>query len=158
MTDECLEIYNNYIGNYDNYLDSFDNEYEYLENEHFIFCMEDCDYNQEYMTLSSYMQYPYSSSSLKTHENMTKSHFECLHEYLILNEFEEKELNKTLDSILKLESIKNQRKSYVLKLIKKEEKYFSGYCKRNFNENSLRIVRPNNLKKYIENPTNVHIK
>lgn len=109
MSDECLEIYNNYIGNYDKYLDIFDNEEYYFEDEHFVFCMEDNDRNEEYITLSSYIQYPYSSSSIMTHNDKNKAHFECLHEYLILNEFEENELNKTLDSILKLESIKNQR-------------------------------------------------
>ncbi|ORX55924.1 hypothetical protein BCR36DRAFT_466901, partial [Piromyces finnis] len=116
MSDECLEIYNNYIGNYDSYLGKLDNENYICEKNYFIFCMNDYNHCQEYITLSSYMQYPYSQLSFITNDNINKSHFECFHEYLILNEFEEEELNKTLDSILKLESIKNQR--YFIIIIK----------------------------------------
>jgi len=120
VSDECLEVYNNYIGNYDKYLD----EINYVENskndikekKFLIFYSSNKDIiSTEYKTLYNNFQYPYysyHSSSINSIDKLTnnrKKQQKCLHEYLVLNENEDEQLNKTIDTILKLESIKNQR-------------------------------------------------
>jgi len=114
ISDECLKVYNDYIGDYDNYMDEIDNEFLMDDNYDFRSIKEKYGMNDEYITLSNYMQYPYSTSSISSssqprHKCSYYTNFECFHEYIVLNEMEDDELNKTLDAILKLESIKKQR-------------------------------------------------
>ncbi|ORX75747.1 hypothetical protein BCR32DRAFT_249317 [Anaeromyces robustus] len=195
VSDKCLKTYENYIGNYDKYLDEYDNYIFYIKNNNitiikdegiqsnFIFTYERNKNNKnknlnitniQYISLSNYFQYPYSSSSILLSSILPSSSSTSyvvsnptpnrnyniineFHEYLVLNEKEQNDLIQTLDTILKLESIKNQKISLVLNKVKNEEKIFPGFCKRKFYENSLKIIRPEHLEKYISKPSETHI-
>jgi len=115
VSDECLKVYNDYIGDYDNYMNEIDNELLIDDNIDFLNIKEKFGMSCEYIALSNYMQYPYStlstsSSSSRCCQNCSfYSNFECLHEYIVMDEMEDEELNRTLDTILKLESIKKQK-------------------------------------------------
>lgn len=112
VSDECLEVYNNYIGSYDKYLNELNkldidiNTINNIKGKSFLeyYAINKNKIVKKYVSIYNQCQHPYSSSSLNKNNKQ-----KCLHDYLILNKEEDEKLNKTLDTILKLESIKNQK-------------------------------------------------